>query len=531
MDLRKLAIDELQNTNLTNSNLKDYANSSVKDFCYRNIPNGYEIDFMYIEDEETHEIRAEIIDRKKEYIRDENREINGEEECFIVESLESDDKFLVPLFEIEDKLDKFTKDNLNNFIDLERYIDDNFSHLKNLEEYDFKTNTKFAIELEGGWNGDLRLDNFSRTTDNSFRIDGKDRNDEFVYNGCNRAEKVVKDLLSNYAKLRQKDFEYKRDCGTHIHFSQFGDSKGFDRLEFLKLTTFLINIEEIILDFIPVYRVGTIDRFNGSINSNEGGYSKSVYHRENKFLSTLQEIKYRLDNNQISGKNIDRYLDKIMKSWYDKHIHDKGSKYNPTRYYGINLHSYFYRGSLELRYFEGNYKNAPKYIDFVDKVMYLIENFEWDTISKLLKKLDSYSKTSTKTCALLYALGVSNLTLGKLLSRTDHTQMNIVKSHNLLNQIRERITDKPLDFEIPDDKEQDNIMDTTCYPDEIDENADYLDNKYRIIEKIKSKKEGLNELTFSDYVDEFTGQDTDEFMEFINERSEELQNTLERADV
>ena len=434
------------------------------------------------------------------------------------------EQFLVPIFELNrDYIKEFILSNFEDYVDLEKYIKDTLSHLSELEEFNFLTDTQFGIEIEGGWDGDLRLNGFNSATDNSFEITNKQYNNEFVYNGCDNAVTVLSKLYENFGKLKSHGFTYNRECGTHIHFSQFGrHSKGFKEKDLLKLTVFLTNIEDILFDIIPVYRAGLIDKLNGEIQR-EGGYGKTIYHKEDKFLSTIQEIRYRLNKEQITDKNIDRYIKKLMKTWYDNHIDTRREKYNITRYHGINLHSYFYRNSMELRHFEGNYKNLVYYIDLVDKIMYLIENFEWTTIDKLLTKLDSYSRVATKSAALLYSLGVSNRTLSKLLSRTDRSQLNIVRTHSFLNSIREKITDGKAKF-IENYTEEDNIEDVTCYPENIDRNADYTKRKYRIVEKIMNKKGELKQLEFHDVItEEFTGQDLDEFEEYINNISQQME--------
>ena len=526
MNLKKLALESLNEIDFMNNDLKKYTNQSAKEYCFNNIPLGYEINFMFIEGEQSNEITARIIEKTEEYIEDEYRELEGEEECFIVKK--DSDKFLVPLFEVEQQLNEFIKSNIEDYVNIDKFIKDNYGHLEELNDFNFLTDTQFAIELEGGWNGRLSLDNFGQTTDNSFEdcMHEKDHRNEFVYNGSATAEKVVKDLYENFPKLAKHSFEYTRTCGTHIHFSETGDNNGFSKEKILKLMTILTSIEDILFDIIPQYRVGTIDKLNGSIDQYEGGFSKSLYHREEKLLKTMQEIRYRLSKKQLSSKNIDRYMEKLMKSWYGQYYTSRERKYNPTRYYGINLHSFFYRGSMELRYFEGNYRNIIYYIDLVDKIMFLLNNFEWETIDKLLDKLDSYSKVSTKSCALLYALGISNKSLSKLLSRTDYSQLNIVKNHNLLNEIRQEMTDLPVELNIPDNYKEQNIKDTTCYPENIDKNADYTKRKYNVIEKIKNKKSGLKEYNREfdrQIVEEFTGQDKDEFMDYINHISQNIE--------
>lgn len=515
MNLKKLAREEVKGRELNCGYLKqDY-----KTFAYENIPEGFEIDFTFYENEEEVEFNGKVVDKRI-------AEFDGEDTKAFVLQNDKGEKILVALEEVDNYIRDYVIEYFDELFMIEDYIEDNLRQLEKLEKFKFLTDTKFGIEIEGGWNGRLKLDNFFKTTDNSFDILDREYNNEFVYNGCAIGDKVAKDLLENYGKLNSHQFSYTRTTGTHIHFSENGKNKPtFNQETFLKVVSFLVSIEDIILDIIPSPRVGTIDKLNGEIFSKEGGYSKTVYHRENKFLNTIEEIKYRLVNDKMNNKVMDRLMEKLEKNWYGKHTVDKNAKYNITRYYGINLHSYFHNGSLELRHFEGNFRNVIYYLDLIDKIMYLIKNEDWRTIQTLLDKLDTYNKISTKSCALLYILGVNNETLSKLLSRTNYSQLNIVRSHNLLNKIRSNITNKKAELDIPSNYRRKNIEDVTCYPENIDENADYTKRKYNILDKIKNKKGNLKK-EFDEMLTEFIGQDKDEFLEYINEVSQNIEEEL-----
>lgn len=527
MQVRKIALNDLKGTDFFNGALSEYTTENMEEFIYNNMTDGV-VKFTFIEENDVKEKIGIVVDKSIAYIQDEYKEIDGDKKCFIVKC--GEDKFQIPLFEIEDNLNEEIYKRIkqgNAPFDLDKFIEDNYSHLKDLERFNFLTDVKFGIELEGRWNGDLRLDGFSRTTDNSFddsyKVRDYDHNDEFVYSGCDTAPIVLEKLFRAYPKLATADFNYTRDCGSHIHFSQFGRrDKSFNDLDFMKVASFLISIEDIFFDIIPQYRVGTVDKLNGDVLSNEGGYSKSVYHRTDDFLKTIEEIKYQLSKKSLE-KNMDKYKEKLINSWYKEHYPDRNQKYNLTRYFGINLHSYFYRGSMELRYFEGNYKNLPYYMDLIDKIMYMIENVDWDIINALLEKLDNYNRVATKSSALLYALGVSNMTLSKLLSRTDYTQLNIVKSHSLLNEIRSQMTNEEIDLNIPADREQEEINDTTCFEGDIDRSLDYKSDKARIVDKIKAKKGDLSQIDFENIpTEQFTGQSQQDFDDYLNRVSRNM---------
>jgi len=497
------------------------------DFIFQTFPTGKKVTFTFIENDDDEDYNMV---EKTGFVNERTIEtvnFRGEEEekkCFIVNC--DGDKFLVPLFEIQASLESFVTENINKFFDVEKFIEDNYKEIQDISNFNFLTDTKFGLEIEGGWNGILELSRFRRTTDNSFQIEDKQNNDEFVYRGCAKANKLLIDLFDNIPNLISHNFAYKRTCGTHIHFSDFGlgsdKGRGFEDETFFKLISFLITFEDVIFDIIPSYRVGTIDKLNGELYR-DGGYSKSIYHARTNFLQTVEEIKYRLKNKQINKENSKRLKEKLMANWYNEHFETRGEKYNMTRYYGINLHSYFYRGSMELRHFEGNYRNTPYYLDLIDKIMYTIKNVDWTIINNLMETLDNYNNIATKSCALLYALGVNNKTLSKLLSRTDYTKLNLVKSHKLLNSIRSQITNIPAEITIDFDKEKENLRDTTCYND-INQNEDYT-SKHRVVEKIAERKAEIRQdLDFNMLLSgEYTGQDKEEFKEYLNRISQNLE--------
>ena len=494
--------------NVSDSLIKQHTNfDSIEDLAF-NTMKQVEVTFTnrYENDEGdivSDDYKGIIIDTMMEEIDDEL------ERCFIVEN--ETGKFLVPLFEISNQVKDFVKDNIFFFVNVNEYIENNLSQLKELENFEFLTNTQYGLEIEGGWNGNLRekMNGFARTTDNSFSFSNRDYNDEFVYRGCDTAVEMLRTLMENYPALESHDFIFRQTTGTHIHFSQTGDERGFNKMDFVKLVIFLAEIEDIIMDIVPEYRLPNVDRLNGE-GRNNGGYSKSVHHHED-FLKTIKSIRYKLYDRRITEKNIDEVIDTLKKEWYGESYAHRGDKYNNTRYFGINLHSFFYRGSMELRHFEGNPKNVPYYVDVIDKIMYMIEEFEWDIIEELLTKLGRYQDQSARTCGLLYALGVSNKTLQKLLNRVDnYSRIFAVQNHPILNRVRERITNKELDIDSSKINPQENITDTTCIEEEIDEDKDYSDIKNSITDMIKKKKDNV-EIDGSKVMFAYTGDDLDEF--------------------
>ena len=154
------------------------------------------------------------------------------------------------------------------------------------------------------------------------------------------------------------DWYVNSDCGTHIHV-------GASDLEASDLSKLYL-LQNIIEPFI--YGISPTERINGN-------YAK----RTNRNIAdSFMRIGSQIDMQQLA----DYYYG------YSVRLHGNFGRYDSARYYGINLHSYFYRklnGSptVEFRYFEGcdNREQASAWVDLCIK---LVDFAKYSTFEQLL---------------------------------------------------------------------------------------------------------------------------------------------------
>lgn len=101
--------------------------------------------------------------------------------------------------------------------------------------------------------------------------------------------------------------------------------------------------------------------------------------------------------NAFKQKTKEKKIDEI---WYNEnsfqHLENrKHQKYDSTRYFGLNVHSIFYRGTLEFRYHSGTVRPEKilKWVEIIlSMVHYAIKNYKEEEISKMFDMETSYEK-------------------------------------------------------------------------------------------------------------------------------------------
>lgn len=132
------------------------------------------------------------------------------------------------------------------------------------------------------------------------------------------------ELLQNIVrKLRQNGAKANNSCGIHIHV----DGANHNPESLKRLVTFMISRQDLIYEALEIG-----DRANRWCHKiNENILAEMKKHNE-LTKDTVEKIWYSPANDGYRG-----CID---------HEH-----YNPTRYHGINLHSYFSKGTVEFRLF------------------------------------------------------------------------------------------------------------------------------------------------------------------------------------
>ena len=158
--------------------------------------------------------------------------------------------------------------------------------------------------------------------------------------------------------LKRNDAEIDASCGLHIHIDGRDFQSNSQKISQL-LKTFL-SVEDILFSTQPSSR------------------------RNNQYCRPLFK-KY-----LFKDFNLKR-LDTLERKWYkttDKRAIDsnKRHKYHDSRYYAINLHSLFYRGTVEIRMHAGTL-SPDKIINWINTCLTIVEyslnNYDKDKIKSL----------------------------------------------------------------------------------------------------------------------------------------------------
>lgn len=155
--------------------------------------------------------------------------------------------------------------------------------------------------------------------------------------------------------LEEVGFYTDDQCGLHIHI----DRTNVTSYKLWKLSQFMAQHgEDFILEVIPPER------------------------RDNdwcqKMSDTLKSVAYISDNLANLLDYNDTLMPFLKTAYYESVYPDLDDKYNQARYKGFNLHSYWYRGTVEFRYFPGcrDFETAAAYIELLTKMVYRIDLYD-----------------------------------------------------------------------------------------------------------------------------------------------------------
>lgn len=205
----------------------------------------------------------------------------------------------------------------------------------------------FSAEIEGYYPSSDALDRATRDLPRAFGVSGDgslgSRGIEFQTpmlqgkNGEDAIRLVTKVLNDN-------EFTTNRSAGLHIHLDGAGlvpkrRTKDYPR-ELVALLSFYLSFEDVMMSFLPPSR------------------------RSNRYCHTMR--------NEYHSKEFQnvRNLEQLEKLWYRvntrRHVsRRKNSKYDESRYNGVNVHSLLKDGHLEIRYHSGT-MNSTKILEWVN---------------------------------------------------------------------------------------------------------------------------------------------------------------------
>jgi len=123
--------------------------------------------------------------------------------------------------------------------------------------------------------------------------------------------------------LDYADAEVTSACGCHVH----ADARDLSHMEIRKLMLLWDNIEAGIYAMIPSYR-------------RESHYCEPCASKYTAYMTTQP----------LSSKEVRQHVNRAVYGRLDRSLpRMKKDKYNSNRYAGLNLHSWFHRGTVELR--------------------------------------------------------------------------------------------------------------------------------------------------------------------------------------
>ncbi len=152
--------------------------------------------------------------------------------------------------------------------------------------------------------------------------------------------------------LEEVGFYTDDQCGLHIHVDRTDTSS----YKLWQLSQFMAQYgEDIIMEIIPPDR------------------------RDNNWCKKMSNVFKSVANIHYNLAELLDYKDELMSllktAYYESAFPDWEEKYNQARYRGFNLHSYWYRGTIEFRYFPGcdNFEIAAAYIELLTKMVNYID--------------------------------------------------------------------------------------------------------------------------------------------------------------
>lgn len=207
-----------------------------------------------------------------------------------------------------------------------------------------------------------RIDCEECDSDNEVLVDCDECDGNGEYGDGEESVECVSPILEegDYSEI-DRVFDYidrynwntKDDCGTHVHVG----GKDLSAQELSRLAILVNILEPVIYGCLPY------DRYSGR-------YSKPI----NKIF---------VENLIDEGEEISLY--KLCSYYYnrDRSPDSNFSKYEEARYYGLNLHSWFYRKTVEFRYFNGSdYSDEAK--RWIELSIKLVDFAKYSTFESLI---------------------------------------------------------------------------------------------------------------------------------------------------
>ena len=163
------------------------------------------------------------------------------------------------------------------------------------------------------WNGSVVED--GSLADTGFEINTSPANGDLF----------IKQVSEICAELNKNKAVTGKTCGLHIHV----DARDFNYYDIARLMKLYIPLEPVFFKMVPAHR-------------RDGHYSRICAEKYNKLLA------------EIGNKSATEIRKEVISYVYTgAERNNRRKKYSDARYDALNVHSWFYRGTIENRMFEG----------------------------------------------------------------------------------------------------------------------------------------------------------------------------------
>jgi len=237
----------------------------------------------------------------------------------------------------------------------------------------------YAYELEGGFESSPDFDainylGFNIVRDASVSTGAYARDEqEIVVDGYERGNRILEKTKDLFDELRYGDFITNDTCGIHIHISKYNNE--WKPNDLIKISRLFTGIEKEIFRFLPNHRL-------------DGRYSTPMQKKNPGFNAFVQQSPIVLDSIIEEHEDVKNLLGY---AWYNSktYSHATRDKYHSSRYVAFNMHSFFYRGTLEFRHFDADYKMLPYYLEFIGKLAKYALESNLDEIDHFVESVKS----------------------------------------------------------------------------------------------------------------------------------------------
>lgn len=183
------------------------------------------------------------------------------------------------------------------------------------------------------------------------------------------------DIYTAFKAMDEFGWYVDNQAGMHVHIEAALENS----YKLRNLVGMMALIEPLLIQTLPVDR-------------RRNGYCLQM----SRDVASLAALSRRV----IGGLRQETIFDITKSAVYGAYDADTSYKYDRSRYYGLNLHSYFYRGTVEFRYFQGadNFEFAASAINLCACIVYYAMNnsYAFENVASNLKTRGSFNELMTR---------------------------------------------------------------------------------------------------------------------------------------